>query len=110
MDMKKIGKRVASGLLVVLGMTLGGCWMGPSANASTPPCILEDGSGQRACVWDAGHAGNGVGESFVYSHGSYRPVSERRARHMVRVWRHDHCTRTAPKQYTCDGWKRIHRK
>ena len=34
-------------------------------------CRNEDGSGQRRCVWDARHAGNGVGDSFkVYRGGT----------------------------------------
>lgn len=42
----------------------------PSAQAGVEagvlrPCRTEDGSGQRVCVWDARHAGNGVGDSFI---------------------------------------------
>lgn len=33
------------------------------------PCEYEDGSGQRACVWDGRHMGNGVGSSAVIRHG-----------------------------------------
>jgi len=28
-------------------------------------CRYEDGSGQRVCIWDAGHQGNGEGDSFI---------------------------------------------
>ena len=28
-------------------------------------CKYEDGSGQRLCVWDGHHHGNGIGKSFI---------------------------------------------
>lgn len=38
------------------------------AGSSTPAhdmCRQEDGSGQRVCVWDARHQGNGAGRSYI---------------------------------------------
>lgn len=32
---------------------------------TVPACEYEDGSSQAICGWDAGSAGNGVGESFI---------------------------------------------
>lgn len=51
-------------------------------------CRFEDGSGQRVCVWDAGHAGNGVGDSFIAINGGtdrarYVYISHRKAHRLT---------------------------
>lgn len=60
-----------------------------------PACRVEDGSGQRACVWDARHAGNGAGRSVVIRHGgtdraTVRVVTHRRAHRLIRRWEVSH--------------------
>jgi len=47
-------------------------------------CKWEDGSGQRHCVWDARHMGNGGGRSFIALDGGtdravYVYISHKRA-------------------------------
>ena len=61
----------------------------PSQGSSThDACKYEDGSGQRVCVWDAGHMGNGEGRSYIAVHGGtdqakYIRISEARAYRMT---------------------------
>jgi hypothetical protein len=50
---------------------------------SLPACKYEDGSGQRACVWDGRHMGNGAGRSYVIRFGNVTYVSHRRAHHLA---------------------------
>jgi hypothetical protein len=52
------------------------------------PCRYEDGSGQRRCVWDARHMGNGEGQSFKVRRGGtdcavYKRISHRRAHELL---------------------------
>lgn len=58
------------------------------------PCRFEDGSGQRVCVWDARHRGNGVGRSvLVIRSGRHLEretvlrISHRDAHRFVSAWR-----------------------
>jgi hypothetical protein len=50
-----------------------------------PACKYEDGSGQKACVWDAKHMGNGSGRSGVHiSFGDvWVPVSHKTAHRLL---------------------------
>ena len=51
-------------------------------------CHYEDGSGQRVCIWDAGHQGNGVGQSFIAvrggtDHARYIRISHAKAHRLT---------------------------
>lgn len=70
-----------------------------------PPCLAEDGSTQRSCVWDARHRGNGEGRSFVKVGKRYTTVPHAWAHQAVHIWRVDHCTKIKPKVYACKGWR-----
>jgi hypothetical protein len=49
----------------------GGVWAGTAIAHPAPPapriapCVTEDGSGPRPCLWDAKVRGNGKGHSFI---------------------------------------------
>lgn len=89
-------------LLVILVATLAGmAYAATPADAApleashaltmAPACTAEDGSGQRVCVWDGAHAGNGIGRSLVIRHGgtdrgTYTYVSHRRAHRLIQEW------------------------
>jgi len=52
------------------------------------PCQFEDGSGQRRCVWDAKHMGDGQGDSVKIRRGgtddaTYQVITHRRAKHLL---------------------------
>lgn len=65
----------------------------PSPN-NIPPCKQEDGSGQRICVWDARHRGNGVGHSFIsIREGGMtftKRIKHRKAHRLVAIWKANH--------------------
>ena len=87
----------------LIALAIGGVWATVfsafgMANATAPSnpapdrphdlCRHEDGSGQRFCVWDAAHQGNGVGQSFIAirgggSDGNYIDISHRRAHRLT---------------------------
>lgn len=51
-------------------------------------CIAEDGSGQKRCIWDAKHSGNGEGHSVMIRRGgtdsaTYTLISHKRAKHLL---------------------------
>lgn len=93
--------------LMVLGtaMILAGIVMSASAASAMPmdetstqrhiwkPCKYEDGSSRqkpskRACVWDALHMGNGVGDSLKILRGGednavYKVISHERAHYLL---------------------------
>jgi hypothetical protein len=52
-------------------------------------CRHEDGSGQRRCIWDARHMGNGEGHSMIVQFGHpdedsrYIRITHRRAKHLL---------------------------
>lgn len=55
---------------IITAVVIVGTVVGTADAASTPApglatCKHEDGSGQRACVWDARHHGNGKGRSYM---------------------------------------------
>jgi hypothetical protein len=85
---------LATGLAaVILGSSVGAGIVAIPATAGTADaphdiCRYEDGSGQRVCVWDAGHAGNGVGDSFIAINGGtdrarYVYISHRKAHRLT---------------------------
>lgn len=60
----------------VLAGAAAGWWISPARGVPAvelPPCVSDDGSGPRPCVWDATRRGNGAGRSFVVD-GSGRVV------------------------------------
>jgi hypothetical protein len=59
---------IAAVLAITAGLTIGALTTPADATAPThtPPCATEDGSGgPLPCYWNAGTAGNGIGESFT---------------------------------------------
>lgn len=93
----------------VVGALLG-LWLSPGRGYAEPvpgvspaavspagirPCVVEDGSGVRRCVWDGRHMGNGHGRSLVIRRGgtddaSYRYVTHRRAHRLIARWEASH--------------------
>jgi hypothetical protein len=60
--------RIALAITALAVAAIGATTTGSQAGDADAPhdiCRYEDGSGQRVCIWDAGHAGNGVGDSFI---------------------------------------------
>jgi hypothetical protein len=60
--------RVAIATAALAVAAIGATTTGTHAQGTTPAhdqCRYEDGSGQRVCIWDAGHQGNGAGRSFI---------------------------------------------
>lgn len=98
-------RRVPAGLPLVLAAALVGAllgaWISPGRAYAGPdttapaavvkawkPCKYEDGSGQRRCVWDARHMGNGEGHSVKIIHGGtdsakYVRISHKRAHQLA---------------------------
>lgn len=61
---------IAAVLAITAGLTIGALTTPADATPATAPittpCAYEDGSGgPLPCRWDAGTAGNGIGESFT---------------------------------------------
>lgn len=86
----------------------------PSPVKSAPPCIYEDGSTQRSCVWVAVDRVNGIGRSFVMvkrnGKRTYDFMSHRKAQRIVGRWTKENCLPMTPDDdgypYTsCQGWK-----
>lgn len=51
-------------------------------------CHYEDGSGQKRCIWDAKHMGNGIGQSGKIINGGeddmrWVPLTHRKAHHLI---------------------------
>jgi hypothetical protein len=60
--------RIAIATLALAAAAIGATTTGSQAggaDALHDHCRFEDGSGQRVCIWDAGHQGNGEGDSFI---------------------------------------------
>lgn len=60
----------------------------PTSTRSWKPCRSEDGSGQRRCIWDARHLGNGRGQSLMIFYGGtdhaiYNPIRHKRAHRLL---------------------------
>lgn len=77
-----------------------------------PPCWDEDGGGQRACIWDARHRGNGMGKSVLIRHGGtdravVRDLTHRQAHHAIDRWVDRNCYYVpADNAFQCPtGWK-----
>lgn len=70
-----------------------------------PPCINEDGSGQRACVWDGRKRGNGKGRSIIFRGDRATFVTHVRAHRTVKRWRDANCVRVGKKDHVCRGWR-----
>lgn len=74
--------------LAVAGMTLGAPAVAGDQHREWNACKYEDGSGQRRCLWDARHMGNGSGRSFkIFNGGKDNArivyISHRRAHHLM---------------------------
>lgn len=97
-------RRVPAGLPLVLAAALVGAllgaWISPGRAYAGPdtttvaavkvwkPCKYEDGSGQRRCVWDARHMGNGEGHSLIIRKGGtdavkYVRITHRKAHRLI---------------------------
>jgi hypothetical protein len=58
--------------LAIAGLFMAGVSEAAEADAAGSEwqaCKAEDGSGQRRCVWDGRHMGNGEGKSLIIRHG-----------------------------------------
>lgn len=85
---------------IIIGALVGVLMLGTPAGAEerpvsgkyvqqgVEPCVNEDGSGQRVCVWDAKRRGNGDGFSFLSTNHGKRTyvIPHKAARKMSRRW------------------------
>ncbi len=60
----------------------------PDHRPTVVACAWEDGSGQKVCVWDAKHQGNGSGQSLLIVNGGtdralYLPIRHRLAHRLT---------------------------
>lgn len=83
----KIALAITALAIAGIGATTTGTNAAPDAPAHDT-CRFEDGSGQRVCIWDAGHQGNGVGDSFIAIRGGtdnarYIYISHERAHRLT---------------------------
>lgn len=79
---------LTAGAVAVQSQTTAATLAPVSSSRTHDVCRYEDGSGQRVCVWDAGHAGNGVGDSFIAINGGtdrarYVYISHRKAHRLT---------------------------
>jgi hypothetical protein len=112
--------RWVTAIVLVVGFSMAGSCDDADAAVNiprlAPPCIHEDGSGQRACVWLATQRGNGEGQSFVMQQmddlpAVYTYVSNRRARKVLNRWKRRYCspvsTSANPADRVCTHWQII---
>ena len=75
---------IAAAILILFFVAIDSADAAP-ADRNWRECIYEDGSGQRRCIWDAIHMGNGEGDSFISREfgDDIRYISHRRAHRLL---------------------------